>query len=73
MAECLVSITMKPAERWEKTKVNRICYCVCIIRPCNFSDNLPDALVCLGCIEYAQGKGFAPFNILLCKKSIIMN
>ena len=74
MADCLVFLTMKPAERWEKTKVNRICYCclkpksICITRRCKFADIVPDALVCQGCIEYAQEKGFAPFNILLCKK-----
>ena len=74
MADCVVFLTMKPAERWEKTKVNRICYCclkpksICVTRRCNFADTVPDALVCQGCIEYAQEKGFAPFNILLCRK-----
>ena len=57
-----------------KTKVNRICYCclrpksVCATRRCNFSESVPDALVCQGCIDNDQEKGFAPFNILLCKK-----
>ena len=33
-----------------------------------FTSTLPEVLLCQGCGEYAKTQGWAPFNILMCRK-----
>ena len=74
MAECKEWLSMSPADRWENTKVRRICYaCLrpksrCNERKCKFYKNVSELITCQGCIEYASSQGWAPFSILMCRK-----
>ena len=74
MAECKEWLSMSPADRWENTKVRRICYAclrpkaMCNERKCKFYKNVSELITCQGCIEYATSKGWAPFSILMCRK-----
>ena len=74
MAECLEWLTMSPNERWNNTKVRRICYCclrskaVCNEKRCKFSKEVNELITCQGCVTYAASQGWAPFSILMCRK-----
>ena len=74
MAECKEWLSMTPTERWENTKVRRICYAclrpksVCNERKCKFSKSIDQLITCQGCVEYATANGWAPFSILMCRK-----
>ena len=74
MAECKEWLSMSPADRWENTKVRRICYAclkpkaVCNERKCKFYKNVNELITCQGCVEYASSQGWAPFSILMCRK-----
>ena len=74
MAECKEWLSMTPTERWENTKVRRICYAclrpksVCNERKCKFYKSINELITCQGCVEYASSNGWAPFSILMCRK-----
>ena len=74
MAECKEWLSMTPTERWENTKVRRICYAclrpksVCNERKCKFFKGIDQMITCQGCVEYASANGWAPFSILMCRK-----
>jgi len=74
MAECKEWLSMSPADRWENTKVRRICYAclkpkaVCNERKCKFYKGINELITCQGCVEYASSQGWAPFSILMCRK-----
>ena len=36
---------------------------------CSHYKKVPEILLCSGCGEYAEKKGWAPLNILYCKRS----
>ena len=42
---------------------------MCKVRQCTEEKSVPQALVCTACIPCATAKGWAAFNILLCRKS----
>ena len=74
MAECKEWLSMTPTERWENTKVRRICYAclrpmaMCNERKCKFYKSVSELITCQGCIEYVSSQGWAPFSILMCRK-----
>ena len=78
LAECPEFLTLNPRDRWSKIPRGRICFTclkpkgangVCKVRQCTEEKSVPQALVCTACTPWAAAKGWAAFNILLCRKS----
>ena len=74
MNTCRDFFSINPEERWKHIRKGRICYTclrpktVCKEKTCMFTSTLPEVLLCQGCGEYAKTQGWAPFNILMCRK-----
>ena len=65
---------MNPHVRWDGTAKGKICYCcmrpktTCRDKKCVFESSVPEVLICQGCAEISKEKGWAPFNIMYCRK-----
>ena len=74
MAECKEWLSMTLTERWENTKVRRICYAclrpksVCNERKCKFFKSVDQLITCQGYFDDASSNGWAPFSIFMCRK-----
>ena len=64
-----------PKERWNRIEKRKVCMTcmkpkdVCSGIKCSHYKKVPEILLCSGCGEYAEKKGWAPLNILYCKRS----
>ena len=77
IAECPEFLALSPKDCWYKIPRGCICYTclkpkgphgVCKLRQCTEEESVPLALRCAACTPWAAVKGWAAFNILLCRK-----
>ena len=74
MNQCREFFSMNPHVRWDGTAKGKICYCcmrpktTCRDKKCVFESSVPEVLICQGCAEISKEKGWAPFNIMYCRK-----
>ena len=74
LSKCSEFLQMSPDDRWNKIERRRICFTciqpksVCNGKRCIVQESLPIGLLCKGCELDAVAKGWAPLNILLCRK-----
>ena len=71
-------LTLTPKDCWIKIPKGRICYTclkpkglkgVCKTRRYSEEKTIPQVLLCAACTPWATAKGWAPFSILMCRKS----
>ena len=74
LSKCSEFLQMSPDDRWNKIERRRICFTciqpksVCNGKRCIVQESVPIGLLCKGCELDAVAKGWAPLNILLCRK-----
>ena len=74
LSKCPEFLLMSPEDRWNNIERRKICYTclqpksVCVGRRCSSQTAVPKILLCTGCETDALAKGWAPLNILLCRK-----
>ena len=74
LSKCNEFLEMSPEDRWNNIERRRICFtciqpkAVCIGKRCSSQDKVPEILLCKGCESDAVARGWAPLNILLCRK-----
>ena len=78
IAACTEFLTLTPKDRWIKIPKGRICYTclkskglkeVCKTMRCSEEKGIPQVSSCAACTPWAAAKGWAPFSILMCRKS----
>ena len=78
IAPCTDFLTLTPKDRWIKIPKGRIFYTclrpkrlkgVCKTRRCSEEKTISQVLLCAACTPWATAKGWAPFSILMCRKS----
>ena len=77
IAFCTVMFTLTPKDRWLKIPRGCICYTclkpegpkgLCKNKRCAKEKGILQVLLCAACTPWAAAKGWAPFNILMCRK-----
>ena len=72
---CTQFFGLCPKERWNRIGGKRVCYTcmkprdVCKGPKCSNYKKVPEILLCSGCAEVADKRGWAPLNILYCRKA----
>ena len=71
---CTQFFGLCPKERWNRIERRRVCYTcmkprdVCKGPKCSNYKKVPEILLCSGCADVADKRGWAPLNILYCRK-----
>ena len=72
---CTQFFGLCPKERWNRIERRRVCYTcmkprdVCKGPKCSNYKKVPEILLCSGCADVADKRGWAPLNILYCRKA----
>ena len=71
---CTQFFGLCPKERFLRIERRKVCWTcmkpkdVCVGPKCTHYKKVPEILLCSGCAEFAETKGWAPMNIVYCKR-----